>query len=149
MRHTAKLATAFFAALVSLSLSGCNSKDAGETLSIKLQDVGLVLAAESPSTDATTPTVYEGKTTAVALVQYRGEKELGYQWLVSLPGAVGAEVTSTEESIDIDAQVLSLGDTPPDVGNGEGLIRLTVYEKDGTLSKTVSGKLIVIASSGG
>ena len=149
MRHTAKLATAFFAALVSLSFSGCNSEDAGETLKIGLEDVGLVLQAESVSETATTPTKYEGTATLDARVAYRGKKELGYQWTVITPGSVGGEFTASDESLEIKATALAVGDAQPDLGNGVGTIRLTVFEKDGNLAKTVTCKLIVIASNGG
>ena len=149
MRHTAKLATAFFAALVSLSFSGCNSEDAGETLKVGLEDVGLVLQAESISETTTSPTKYEGVSTVTALVAYRGKKELGYQWSVVPPGTVGSEITTADEKLEIKATVIATGSERPDLGEGVGTIRLTVFEKDGVLAKTVTCKLIVIASNGG
>ena len=149
MRHTAKLATAFFAALVSLSFSGCNSDDAGETLKIGLEDVGLVLLAESISDEPITPTKYQGTSTVTAQVAYRGKKELGYQWTVFPPGAVGGEITPADETLEIKATAVATGFEQPDLGDGGGTIRLTVDEKGGVLAKTVECKLIVIASNGG
>ena len=145
MRHLALLPFAAFLAL----LGGCTSDDAGSTLEVSLGGAGLVLGAESPSTDPTTPTLYEGTASLFGQVRYQGKRPLGYVWQVDLPGEVSGELSASDEELEITAQVLALPGNDPDIGNGFGTIRLTVYEKDGSLSRTATATLRVITSDGG
>lgn len=145
MRHLALLP---FAALLAF-LGGCTSDDAGSSLDVSLDGVGMVLGSESPSTDPKKPSLYEGKTTAIAKVQYKGKGALGYAWSVMLPGEVQGELSASDEELEITGKVLALPNSDPNIGSGVGTIRLTVYEKSGSQSRTVSSPIRIITSDGG
>jgi hypothetical protein len=142
------LALLSFATLF-LLFGGCTSDDAGSTLEASLEDVVVVLGAESPSTDSSKPTLYEATGSVVALVRYQGERDLAYQWSVFPPGEVSVVGNPTDEELELECQVLALPGSDPNIGSGVGSIRLTVYEKNGSLLRTVTSKLYVITSDGG
>ena len=136
------------AALIAF-LGGCNSSDAGSTMTVSLGDIGVILAAESPSTEATTPTIYEGKSSAAAMVSYRGSKKLAYQWSVQFPGEVYGEAKATDASLEITPKVLAMPGNTPNIGSGVGTISLTVYEVNGTISGSAKAAIHFGYSSGG
>jgi len=115
------MSVGFLAISAALAVIGCSTNDTGETLTV-------IAVPDSPS-EVPGSTVI----TAIPVINYRGAKDLKYNWTVHLPlgGEVLVDKANTENAEFTFNQL------------GTYTVKLLVYEDGGSISKTSSGQYAV------
>ncbi len=115
------MSVGFLAISAALAIIGCSAGESGETLTV-------VAVPDSPSYAPGST-----KITAIPVINYRGSKDLKYNWTVKLPagGEVSIDKANTENAEFTFGQL------------GTYTVKLLVYEDGGSISKVSSGEYVV------